>query len=56
MLKVLTYSNHWLGAFIIETSAGKHGVVQTIQLKLGSKNNAQLEMVRTTTEIVSKLV
>ena len=32
-------------AFITERFAGKHGVAQTVRLKLGSENNAQLEMV-----------
>ena len=40
MLKVVTDWNHWLLVCIIEKSAGKHCVVQTIQLKLGGKNNA----------------
>lgn len=32
-------------AFITAMFAGKHGVAQTVRLKLGSENNAQLEMV-----------
>ena len=52
ILKVVTYWNHWLLVCIIESSAGKQCVAQTILLKLGGKNNAQLEMVRPTAEIL----
>ena len=44
-LKAETHRNHWPVARIIETFEDKHGVVRTVELKLGRENNAQRELV-----------
>ena len=46
LLKAKTHRNHWPVARIIQTFADKHGVVQTVRLKLGSQKNTQRELVR----------
>ena len=52
LLKAETHRNHWPLAHKTETFEDKHGVVQTVRLKLGSKNNAQRELVRPIAKIV----
>ena len=52
LLKAETHRNHWHVVHIIETFEDKHGVVQTVRLKLGSENNAQRELVRPITKIL----
>ena len=52
LLKAKTHRNHWPAPHITDTFTDKHGVVQTIRLKLGSENNAQRELVRPIAKVV----